>query len=193
MYHLHNACLRSNLVTYLSSRPPELVRRLKPEEIIKYTEDGSILERINLDGEHFISNHGWMSISGCKESIRYSSGIGEIHASFNPERAKNRFRGVSFGGVMMMDPYPCLDFVYYGEDEDDLLHHLSSHIKHTLSVCKHNNIPISITHPFGLDRVKLGKIFTEGFRERAQLSKSRAVEDIPTVYMLSQRLDTSKL
>ena len=55
--------------------------------------------------------------------------------------------GVSFGGVMMLEQNPRLDVVYYGDTEDDFLEHLSSHIKHTLSVCVSGIIPTIIRHP----------------------------------------------
>ena len=152
-----------------------MVRRLSHEEIIQLSAEGVIQERILPGGTCFIPSHGHLSLPVSKESVRFASTLGEIHASFNTTASGAKLLGVSFGGVMLLHDRLRLDVCYYGDDENDFLSHLSSHIKHTLSICHHQKVSIIIRHPSAMSKQKMGEMFIEYFGVRPALSE---IEDM---------------
>ena len=118
----------------------------------------------------FLSNYSYLTLPVTKESIRFCSTIGEIHVSLNTRLGGGKLSGVSFSAVITAEKSPVLEIVYYGEDEDEYLRHISSHLQQALRVCINNQLRIITHHPTCINREKVGEVFGRYFGIRMQLS-----------------------
>ena len=144
------------------------------------TEDGQLQERILLEGKCYIATHGWMSLPVSKNAIRYASTLAEIHVSYKDAEGEGgtghrALMGLSFGGVMQITTGSArVDISYYGEDEDHFYRHVTSHLRHTLSVCPLASLTLIIRRPIkALDTARVAATLTSNLGEQMRLVTSQ--------------------
>ena len=183
--HIHRSAVRCDLERFVSDfRSGDSVQRLSPEQVYSMTKDGQLQERILLEGQYFVPNHGWMSMPVSKHTVRFASTIGEIHVSYKqPSDGRRHLMAVSFGGVMKIgDGVARVDICYYGEDEVHFYDHVASHLQHTLCVTRYERMAVIVRQPLVIDRHKVGRTLARYMGDRVNMSE---IEDIPTAYLMT--------
>ena len=160
------------------------MRRLSHDDVITLANDGKIQDMILKGGAYFIPSHGWLTLPVTKETIIHSSTLGNVHVTVVDDISQSeKLKCVSFGHVIQTDTRRArCDIAFYGDDVDDLLSHMTSHLRHILSVCNHSNLSIAVRH--SVDKAKASEIFTHYFGPYQELSKVKS-EKVPAAYLMS--------